>query len=257
MIQFRKYNITMTKKMGQRDTCVIIPCAGKGARLGLATSKEVYQIEPSKRLIDYSLAHVKKSKHVDRIAFVINPSKHDLINHLYEIKDSLPPFSLIFQKKNYFDWPGGVWSAEDLFCEKNIVLLPDSVLSYKGNLIDDMREKMWGRNHLVFAYKKEDDAKRIGSLGALFVEKTGLITRYREKPKNHLQQYNAFWCSFGFKKTIAQELFRVMTALAKGGAANSEVFLKKHRAHGLEIKSYHDLGTWENLQKYLLLGGIK
>ena len=39
------------------DSCltVILPCAGEGNRLGLTTPKELYEIIPGKRLIDFSL----------------------------------------------------------------------------------------------------------------------------------------------------------------------------------------------------------
>ncbi len=251
----------MSKKPG-KDTCIILPCAGKGTRLGLAASKEIYQVEPNKKLIDYSLNHIKKSNYVSKIVIVIHPSKIDLINYIHSIKETLPPISFVFQKENYFDWPGGIWSAEDLLDENNIALLPDSVLIPKNkstSIIDQMREKMLGGDHITFSYKKEDDKNRIKSLGALYVdETTNEIKHYKEKPQKNTDDFNAFWCSFGFKKESSNDLFRLMESLTKkDGEREFKEIKDKYKIAGIEIEEYHDLGTWDNLQKYISEGGIK
>lgn len=248
-----------------QDTAIIIPSAGKGTRLGLVTSKEVFQVEPEKKLIDYSLEHVRRSSHISRVIFIIHPLKIDLINYLYSIKKTLPPIGFVFQKDNYFDWPGAVWSAEDFFDSYNVVLLPDSVLTYqdknhKSNLIDSLRGQLKKGSDIVFAYKEEADQKKIGSLGALHVDKaTNMITQYKEKPDKNQSLYNSFWCSFSFKKKTQKDLFSLMTSLAKkeGGNQRFKDLKTKYKVKGVPIKDYHDLGTWENLQFYIVNGGVK
>ena len=38
---------------------IILPCAGEGKRLGAKGPKELFEIYPGKKLIDYSLEHIK------------------------------------------------------------------------------------------------------------------------------------------------------------------------------------------------------
>jgi UDP-N-acetylglucosamine pyrophosphorylase len=47
---------------------IILPCAGSGSRLGLSEPKELFEISPEIRLIDFSSAHIAAA-HRKRIFF--------------------------------------------------------------------------------------------------------------------------------------------------------------------------------------------
>ena len=80
--------------------------------------------------------------------------------------------SHVYFNDNYVEWPGSIKSAEGSFSERNIALLPDSVLEPLANtvLLEEFDTAFDEGADLVFAYVPETDRNRLAALGALAIE---------------------------------------------------------------------------------------
>ncbi|MCP4156637.1 MAG: hypothetical protein GY757_53485 [bacterium] len=118
------------------ELTIILPCAGEGSRLGLKSPKELFEIVPGKRLIDFSLEHIlaywgkpgASTVPVNlKVAVVIRPWKEEVVEYVAGRLPGLTVERVLFDD-TYFEWPGSVYSASRSFSRKNLVLLPDSCL---------------------------------------------------------------------------------------------------------------------------------
>jgi hypothetical protein len=224
---------------------IILPCAGKGSRLGLPYPKEIHLIEHDLRLIDLSfrLCLPYRNK-IDRITITLNSSKHEIVSCLDKWSQS---FNIVFCYFNnqYEEWPGSILSAKHLFLENNIVLLPDSrIIEYENYpLVPSMLNSL-KHDDLVFAFIKEQ-SKRLENLGAISIDDNLAITGFCDKPKSEWQKYNAFWGSFGFKDSHSKAILEMMMkSVQKQVVDLNQLNLK---VTGFPIAQYDDLGTWENI----------
>ena len=224
---------------------VILPCAGKGTRLGLPYSKEIHKVSSDYALIDFSLnLCLKNKKYVNEIVFVTEPHKKDLIKYLDKWKKNFKIRICYFNKK-YSEWAGSILSAEKKFYKKNLVLLPDTIIDDPKNQIFKKTLDILELNDVSFAIKKEKKAKFLKNLGAIRSKGTNVLS-FCDKPSKNLKSYNAFWCSFGFTKYSGKLLLEMMMrSINREKVSLNEELLK---AQCFYIKDYLDLGTWENLR---------
>ena len=120
--------------MTDKELTIILPCAGDGRRLGLNTPKELFEIVPGTRLIDFSLKHILAAHQKEKIiiAVVVRPWKTEVVGYVSRQLPGIPVETVMFND-NYQEWPGSVYSAKDLFSKNNLVLLPDSFLSLSAH----------------------------------------------------------------------------------------------------------------------------
>lgn len=224
---------------------VILPCAGKGTRLNLPYSKEIHKISPNHSLIDISLNLCKKNiKLIDQIVIVTEPHKKDLIKYLDKWK-RIFNIKICYFNHNYFEWAGSILSAEKFFKKKNIVLLPDSIIEDKKNILFTKSNSFLDEYDVCFAVKKEKQINKFKSLGAIY-EENKIVKKFCDKPSKNLNSYNCFWCSFSFTKKNSKKLLEMMTRSIK----REKVSLKNENLYGkvFYINNYLDLGTWDNLR---------
>ncbi len=243
---------------------VILPCAGSGSRLGLDTPKELYEIFPGVRLIDFSLRHIQafiRSFESDslppiKVAVVTRPWKLEVAHY---VQKQLPDVEVetVFFDDEYHDWPGSVYSAALNYSERNIVMLPDSFLAMSDNdpyhdssgipLIEAFNQRLTA-DDLVFGAIPCSDSARLQSLGALFVEK-GFVIRFCDKPDGGFDLYNSFWGCYGFTQSIGSSLYQFMLAsVQKQPVPTSDSSL--FPAAAIPIATYSDLGTWPSITAF-------
>ena len=192
---------------------VVIPCAGMGTRLGLPYPKEMLVVGANTALIDLSLRQLAPHAATIRsVVIVIEPSKHELVGYLEKWRDVLPLHFAFFNTR-YYEWAGSVLSAEALFGESNLVLLPDSLVQPAPGLplVPTMLEFL-SRYGLVFGYVPEERYERLRALGALAVTAQGAVEEFCDKPSSRLEKYNGFWGIFGFRRDAAPSVLRTMMA---------------------------------------------
>ncbi len=242
---------------------IILPCAGEGKRLGLATPKELHEINPRIKLIDFSLRHIQYAikqnpelKKYLKIIVVIKKDKEKIFTYVQN-KFQYIRTSCVYFNHHYHEWPGSVYSANKKFSEWNLVLLPDSVISLSSitpfkntqgkNLIELFLEKMVNHN-VVLGTTQSKVLQQLTHLGACTV-KNNLVLKFQDKPKKNFEQYNSFWGCYGFHKKVAQELYQFLwnSVQHKNNEYTKRSF---YPMTSFPIHHYSDLGTWPSLQQF-------
>jgi NDP-sugar pyrophosphorylase family protein len=231
---------------------VILPCAGAGTRLNLPFSKELFSIEKNKCLIDYSF-DLFSSYARDDINFVvtINENKTDLVRYLGKYKHKFN-ISFTYFNPTEVDVPGSVRSARHLFSKNNIVLLPDTILRFKSGF--DIKNTICtelSASSFIFLYKEETSQAALSARGALNVIDDKVVD-YEDKPQYNVDRFNAFWCALAFKKEIFDEAFNIIQLFYTVDSCKpliKETVL--YGAKAIQIDSYSDLGTWENIYNHI------
>lgn len=225
---------------------VILPCAGIGSRLNLPYSKELHRISFNLSLIDITLNLCKDNeKYIHEIIIITVPQKKDLINYIKNRWSNKFKIKFCYFNNNYFEWAGSVLSAKRFFKDKNMVLLPDTIISTgKVNFFETMI-KYLENNDVVFAIKGEKRVSKIKNLGALYV-KNNKVLRFCDKPQKNISDYNSYWCSFGFTKKNSEKLLYLMMKSIRKEKVSLESELIN--ASYFYIKDYLDLGIWSNLK---------
>lgn len=252
---------------------IILPCAGEGNRLGLTTPKELYEIAPGKRLIDFSLEHIltwgqKKNQEKVRlqVAVVIRPWKKEVAEYVAEKLSGVKVETVLFND-NYSEWPGSVYSAAAFFSEYNLVLLPDSYLclassnsclpvSYspvtcfneKGKTLVELALDALKKYKVIFGAVPCTDHDVLKGLGAMRVDQE-IVIDFQDKPQMGLEQYNSFWGCFGFREKYGQALYDFLIRSVR----HQPVFLEEQFFYPpgiVPLYSYQDLGTWDNIRKF-------
>lgn len=242
---------------------IILPCAGEGSRLGLADPKELYMIRPGVRLIDFSLAHINAYpfKEQLRVVVVIKPGKQDVSDYTADRLPGIRVDEVLFDE-NYSEWPGSVFSANALYSGKNLVLLPDSFLSLaadiggihtrdaEGCTLVELAREALSKHKVVFGAIPCSDAAILANMGAMRVE-GGLVTAFQDKPGADLERFNSFWGCYGFQQDCSEELYCYLIRSVRHQPLqlNGQTFFPPG---AIPVKTYYDLGTWENIGKFRL-----
>jgi len=106
----------------------------------------------------------------------------------------------------------------------------------------------------TFLYKKELDENVLKTKGALYVNDKGIIEKYEDKPESNLKNYNAFWCSFAFRKRVFNQCISFMekSTLKQKISIDEIKQTPIHNSKGIEVEDYIDLGTWKEIRRMLL-----
>ncbi|UCH92372.1 MAG: 2-C-methyl-D-erythritol 4-phosphate cytidylyltransferase, partial [Candidatus Aminicenantes bacterium] len=199
--------------MTDRELTIILPCAGEGSRLGINTPKELFEIVPGTRLIDFSLKHILAAPRKEKItaAVVTRPWKTQVVEYVTEQLPGIPVQTVIFND-DYREWPGSVYSAQEVFSRNNLVLLPDSFLGLSatfkevvtidsnGKTLVELVSDALHRHKVVFGCIKCTEVKVLETLGAVRME-NGIVTAFQDKPKTSesIEQFNGFWGCYAFR----------------------------------------------------------
>ena len=209
---------------------VILPCAGEGTRLSLPYPKEIHSIEKNKSLIDYSFDLFSNYGRRD-VQFIVTltEDKTDIIRYLSRYKSRFN-ISFTFFNPKETEYTGSIKSAKHLFGEKNIVLLPDTYLKLK-----------------------ESDGNMLRTKGSLSIDNDNLVEEYEDKPQEDLKRFNSFWTAFAFRKRVFDTCIEFMEKstlnhrLLDNEIRNTPIYKSK----AIEVKEYIDLGTWEQIYKFI------
>lgn len=249
----------------ENELTVILPCAGSGSRLGLDSPKELYEIVPGVRLIDFSIRHIRSFiRSFDdtgtspslKVVVVSRPWKQAVPEY---VQTQLPELEVraIHFNDSFYDWPGSVYSAAAEYSPGNIVLLPDSFLAVSGDdpfhqspgnpLITCLTREL-KHNDLVFGAVPCLDFDRLKKLGALFVE-SRTVTRFCDKPDADFHLYNSFWGCYAFSRDIGLPLYQFMLASVQQRPLPT-THASFFPAAAIPIADYYDLGTWPSITSF-------
>ena len=233
---------------------VILPCAGEGTRLSLPYPKEIHSIEKNKSLIDYSFDLFSNYGRRD-VQFIVTltEDKTDIIRYLSRYKSRFN-ISFTFFNPKETEYTGSIKSAKHLFGEKNIVLLPDTYLKLKeSDAIIDLVDKSLNETGFTFFFKRESDSNMLRTKGSLSIDDDNLVEEYEDKPQEDLKRFNSFWTAFAFRKRVFDTCIEFMEKstlnhrLLDNEIRNTPIYKSK----AIEVKEYIDLGTWEQIYKFI------
>lgn len=233
---------------------VIMPAAGKGTRLNLPYPKEILRLDKEQALIDYSFDFFRDYGRRDvEFVVVINEDKTEIVKYLSRYKDKFN-ISYTYQNPNEREYTGAIKSAKHLFGEHNVVLLPDTIMTLKPGV--DLIEAVQGsvtETGFTFFYKRERSDKMLRTKGALCIDENELVKGYEDKPEENIETYNAFWCSFAFRKRAFDPAIAFMekSTLRQRVLPNEIEMTPIYGSKGIEVLDYQDLGTWDEIRRLL------
>ena len=149
-----------------------------------------------------------------------------------------------------FEWSGSILSAESLFAEKNLVLLPDSYLREESDhpVVPTM-DALLENHDAAFAYMRESDPNRLSTLGALTVAADGGVAAFCDKPSADHQGFNGFWGAFGFRQSAGRPSLEMMTRSIRRDPVEIEAL--GLALTSFELRGYDDLGNWPSLHSFI------
>lgn len=235
---------------------VILPSAGYGTRLGAPFSKELLPVGPRQFAIDQFLETAIECHDVDEVLVIVRKGKNDLLAHLRACWSDRISVTPVYQPEESLDsWADGVLAARDQFGSKNIVFLPDTVISgmSPSTLVEQLACYL-DDGPVAFAACPIENvpwARSAGALAAYHADSTR-VQRYEEHPQK-VQDFSHVWVALAFRKEGGIDVLRTMAAMKRGGRQPG-VSLQRLGIIGarlLEVNGYHDLGTWASYVRYM------
>jgi NDP-sugar pyrophosphorylase family protein len=227
---------------------VILPCAGKGTRLGLPYPKEMHLVAANTALIDLTFRHLDEHRgDIDSVTVVLAPEKGSLVSYLEKWSGHFH-LRYVYFNDDYHEWAGSILSSAPEFTDKNVVFLPDSLLESRPEqpVVPAFRALLEEAD-AAFAYLPESRPEVLRNLGALRVQ-DGHVEAFCDKPDNGFDAYNAFWCAFGFRGPAGRPLLEAMTRSIQRRPI--DVAELGQRVRAFAVDGYFDLGVWPNLHEY-------
>ena len=212
------------------------------------------RINNDEALIDYSFNFFRDYGRKD-VAFVIviNEKKTELITYLAKYKDRYN-ISFVYQNPNEKEYTGAIKSASHLFGEYNLVLLPDTIMKLKnGNDLFELVKTSLTETGFTFLYKDEVNKDVLKTKGALYVDDEKIVKNYVDKPDTNLEQFNAFWCAFAFRRRTFKSCMDFMEKstlklkIDHNEIQRTPIYLSK----AIQVEDYVDLGTWKEIRRLL------
>lgn len=219
-----------------RDVTVILPCAGKGLRLGLPFPKELAPLGPGEAVIDSCLSLIGKSAVRARI-ILLDDGNRELTREYIEGKLPDIPLAVIRQHRYAGDFPEGILRLEPFLGEVNIVMLPDAVYESAGDPVAQLADL--AEPGFAMAACKGDPG-RISRSGALAVTQDNIVRAYQDKPENP-SPYNAVWGMLGFSGSIGMIGMRIISASTSRISSAKEPILG---CPVIWLDDFRDCGTW-------------
>lgn len=227
-----------------KDVNFIIPCAGKGTRLGIPTAKELFPLSKGETLVDRCFSYIRPLKGRSIVTVVISDEKTDLVKYLKRYADEFD-IAFVYQKDGLRELTGAIASCKHLFLKSNVLLLPDIYLEDEG-FEARFREYVEGSvsNDIQYLYVPERDFSRLSKVGALKVE-GGKIVEAEDKPKED-KGYDSYWVSLSFSNAISDDFLREFRAMQQHSDYDRMIWSAKV----YEISYAIDLGVWENIKAF-------
>ena len=231
-----------------------MPAAGKGTRLNLPYPKEIMRFDKDKALIDNSFDLFKESLR-DEIHFVIviNEEKTEIVKYLSKYKNRFD-ISFTYQNPSEHEYTGAIKSAKHLFGKINLVLLPDTIvtLSRQINLVEEIDLKL-KHSGFTFLFMPEKRAEMLRTKGCLVLNSSGRVIDYEDKPTEHVDRFNGYWCAFAFSHETfdASIAFMEQSTLKKNIPDQDIRKTSIFNSEIITVDAFEDLGTWSEIRKLL------
>ena len=237
--------------MEQKVITFILPVRRLGYPPRSSYPKEIHRLRPGVSLIDYSLSHVTADiVATEKVVIVLAPGKENVATYVESKVPTELRLSVSISIASILNGLEAFIPPKMHFGDRNVALLPDSVLTMKSQeLLSERYSEAFDEGaDLVFAYVGESNRQNLASLGALYKENSSVV-HFCDKPaENDPTEFNAFWASFGFRgKYGAKILDFMMRSIARQKVDLNTLGLK---VMAFAVESYVDLGTWPSIARF-------
>ena len=230
----------------------LIPCAGKGERVGFPYPKELF---PDLRFDQYRpiFMNVFDSmiKIVNEIVVVIDEQRDLLINYLKENCPNNVNIYFVLQKEA-ISLPHAILQAYPLIKNKYVLFgMPDTVI-IDNECFEKIYQVLFNNNYdLVCGCFKTNIPEKFGMVE--FENETDLIKKFIDKPKNYTKS-DWMWGILAWSpifSTILKKDFKMQNYNLTNDTMN--ISAKMQKAIGIKFKKtfYYDLGTSEEIVDFI------
>jgi len=187
----------------------------------------------------------------------LNEHKTEIVKYLSRYKHRFN-ISFTYFNPTETEYTGSIKSAKHLFGEKNLVLLPDTFLKMKtSDDILDLVNNSLNETGFTFFFKRENNPEMLKTKGALVISDDNQVLDYEDKPQENIDRFNAFWCAFAFRKRVFDSCIEFM----EKSTLNHRLLVDEikntplYNSRAIEVDEYIDLGTWEQIYKFISKNG--
>jgi len=237
--------------MENKKLTVILPCAGEGSRLSIATPKELFPITKGKALIDFTFELFNGcSRSQVEFAITITDKKLSLVNYLKKYSDQFD-LKFIYFNNEFSEFHGSIKSAEPIIGGKNLILLPDSKIKPRNNDFYNDIMTSFDKQNQFFVAKKSNDHGFLRSKGCLHINANNVVEKYSDKP-NSTTEYNGVWAGVAFSREKFEESLNVLESSTIHTEGYQQIFSSSgfNSSKVVLVDEYQDLGTWEDIEKF-------
>ena len=138
------------------------------------------------------------------------------------------------------------------------MLLPDTFLKMKtSDDILNLVNNSLNETGFTFFFKRENNPEMLKTKGALVISDDNQVLDYEDKPQENIDRFNAFWCAFAFRKRVFDSCIEFM----EKSTLNHRLLVDEikntplYNSRAIEVDEYIDLGTWEQIYKFISENG--
>lgn len=230
--------------MPRHQVTVILPCAGKGSRMGVPFGKELLPLRPGRCVIDSSLDLIREASAASDVRVLLMTDGDRQATARY-VRAHLPgvPVAEVVQDPDAADWPDAVLKlAPWLSPAANVLLLPDVIYSWTGDPVTEIAAKASSSGFAAGAVKAGSD--EIAAAGALRIE-GDRITAYEDKPADPCA-YNALWGILGFSGgSFGLDALRLVADSTSRRREGPVTAPGLRQAPVTWLDGFTDCGTWD------------
>lgn len=235
-----------------RPITFIIPCAGKGTRLSVPMSKELFPINHDRTLIDCVFSNLKIFRYISQVVIIISKEKMELVKYLSKYSDYFKIY-FIYQDSQKENLMGAIQSVEELFSKKNILILPD-ILLFDNNIhykLEKYIDMLDDEINLAILDYYENDVNKRKKLGNIEYNNDEIISIIDKPSDDSIIAYSLKYCwvSIGFTYKNLQTFYQFFQRIQM---KNEKFDLDCHNiiAKSIHIDNALDMGVWENVKFY-------
>ncbi|WFE53021.1 NTP transferase domain-containing protein [Micromonospora sp. WMMD1155] len=229
---------------------VVVPCAGRGSRLGLPFPKELLPTPDGRVLLDQVVDLIAG---LDvRVLLVTAADREPTIAHLHRRYPQVP-VAAVRQGADTSGLSAAVRVALPFLGARTVVLLPDQRLQEmpdRSPVAD--ADRLLRATSACFLASWCDDPQRIAADGALTIDRDpsqggmGRVQRMADKPGLEAAGgHNAVWFAFGFRREVAGPVLDQLDLAERHLLADADFARGPlHAAPVIVVPPFVDCGTW-------------
>lgn len=250
----------MVTEFESSDVVGLVPCGGRGSRLGLPFSKEMYPDvgRDSYQPIILNTIVAMKTAGIRHLIFTINPSKVDLLKYLGNGKQFGLDFSFCVHPEPK-SLPASLNEAQHLIRNKTVVMaMPDTLIKPSTFLLELLQSHKEAGKMVTLGCFRTDTPQKFGMVS---LKDSGSVSFVMDKPsQTHLQW---MWGCIAWNQGFTEELDQFVQEVSASSSAKEPILTDAMAnlfradsvgAHLFIDGQYRDLGTYDELVRWATIG---